>query len=383
MKQNFSVKAIIRLDKKRKDGTCPINYRVTINSSTIKLPTGLYSESLNWNSTTGFYKGSKSSYDNSTIDREISRIKEYLSEQRAIGTYLDIDLVKSFYSTKDSDNFYEYYDKFCNKKFTEISTGTQYHYVLLKKRLKQYKKEIKFSQINLNFIKKFDAYMVNKLNVGNSGRWSRHKNLKVALGDALKNNLIKKNPYDDFKLVQEEIEIFSLNNAELRLIEKIKLSSFPLGKGISLTRDMFLFSCNTGLRYSDVIALTKKDLIDGNCINIKMKKTKKNVKVPLTNKAKMILEKHSTSDIETIFPFRCNVSVNRDLKTIASLCKIKKRVYFHLGRHTFASTLANSDINALKIMKLLGHQDIKMTQRYIDNSIEELSKKMNTIRPFN
>jgi integrase len=113
---------------------------------------------------------------------------------------------------------------------------------------------------------------------------------------------------DDFKLVQEEIEILSLNNAELRLIEKIKLSSFPLGKGLSITRDMFLFSCNTGLRYSDVIALTKKDLIDGNCINMKMKKTKKNVKVPLTNKAKIILEKYSKSNIEPIFPFslQCN-----------------------------------------------------------------------------
>ena len=381
--QNFSVKAILRKDKKRIDGTCPINYRVTINSNVLKLSSGEYCEENKWNPKEGAFKGSKSSYENSLLDNEMSRIKDYLREQRSIGNYLDIELVKSFYSTNDKDDFYEYYDKFCEKKFTELSEGTQYHYEILLKRLKQFKKEIKLSQINLSFIEKFDSFLSTKFNTGNSGRWSRHKNLKAVLGNALKNNIIKKNPYDGFKLIQEETKIDYLNPIELMLIEKIIFINFPKGEGLNITRDMFLFSCYTGLRYSDVIGLSKNDILDSETISMRMQKTKNMVKVPITNKAKLILKKYSSSGNESIFPNRCNVTVNRDLKTIASLCKIKKKVHFHMGRHTFASTMANSDVNSFKIMKLLGHKDIKMTQRYVDNSVEDLSKMLKSIKTFN
>jgi integrase/recombinase XerD len=383
IKQNFTVKAILRTDKRKMDGTCPVNYRVTINSVVLKLTSGEYSEESDWNAKDGFFKGSKSSIQNSLLDNEMSRIKDYLREQRSIGTYLDIELVKSFYSTKDSDDFYEYYDKFCEKKFMELSEGTQYHYVLLRKRLKQFKKEIKLSQINLSFIEKFDNCLSTKFNTGNSGRWSRHKNLKAVIGNALKKNLVKKNPYDEFKLTQEEPKIEYLNRIELKLIEKIRFSNFPRGEGLNITRDIFLFSCYTGLRYSDVICLCKNDVKDGKNISMRMQKTKNIVQVPMSDKAKIILERYISSDNDTIFPNRCNVTVNRDLKTIASLCKIKKKVHFHMARHTFASTMANSDVNSFKIMKLLGHRDIKMTQRYVDNSVEDLAKMLKTIEEFN
>lgn len=383
IKQNFTIKAILRKDKLKKDGTCPIYFRVTINSVVVKLPSGEYTEESKWNATDGFYKGAKSSIQNSLLDNEMSRIKDFLREKRSVGTHLDIELVKSFYSTKDSDDFYEYYDKFCEKKFTELSEGTQYHYVLLRKRLKQYKKEIKLSQINLSFIEKFDAFLISKFNTGNSGRWSRHKNFKVILGKAFKNNLIKKNPYDDFKITQEETKIEYLNGTELKLLEKVRFSNFPKGTGLSTTRDMFLFGCYSGLRYSDVIGLTKKDILDGESISMRMQKTKNMVQVPLTSKAKQILNKYISSDSDTIFPKRCNVTVNRDLKLIASRCKIKKNVHFHLARHTFATTMANSNINAFLITKMLGHRNVKMTQRYIDNSVEDLSKMLSGIKAFN
>ena len=144
-KQNFSVKAILRTDKVKMDGSCPINYRVTISSTIVKLPSGQFSEINNWNSTTGFYKGSKSSLQNSLLDKDLSRIKDFLREQRSLDNFLDVELVKSFWSTNDNDDFYEFYDKFCEKKFKELSEGTQYHYKLLRERLKAFKKEIKCS----------------------------------------------------------------------------------------------------------------------------------------------------------------------------------------------------------------------------------------------
>lgn len=383
-KQNFTVKAILRTDKKRKDGTCPINFRVTINSIVVKLPSGECSTESNWNALEGLYKGAKSSPENSVLDNEMSNIKSFLREKRSIGVHLDVELVKSFYSTKDSDDFFEFFDKFCENRFSELSEGTQYHYELLKKRLKEFKSVIKLSQINLRFVENFDEFLKVKLKTGESGRWNRHKNFKAVLKYAFENKRINKNPYDDFKAIRlTESEIGHLNSTELKLIEKLRFSNCAIGKGHSETRDMFLFACYSGLRYSDVVGLTKKDVQDGESISLKMKKTKSLVKVPLTNKAKVILEKYQSADKETIFPSRRNVTVNRDLKAIASRCKIKKNVHFHLARHTFASTMANFDMNSFMIMKLLGHSDIKMTQRYVDSSVADMSKKLGKIKPFN
>lgn len=382
-KQNFSVKAILRTDKARKDGSCPINYRVTISSIIVKLPSGQYSEISNWNSVTGFYKGSKSSIQNSLLDKDLSRIKDFLREQRSLDNFLDIELVKSFWSTNDNDDFYEFFDKFCEKKFKELSPGTQYHYELLRNRLKSFRKEIKFSQINLKFIENFDSFLRLKLETGDSGVWSRHKNLKAVFGNAFKNNRIRKNPYDDFKLNQENPEIESLTSTELKLIEHLGFSRFPAGRGLQLSRDMFLFSCYSGLRFSDVTTLTSENIIDGNSVLVKMQKTKKVVQIPLVDKAKKILNKYLELGNNQIFPKRTNVSVNRDLKIIASRCKIKKNIHFHLARHTFATTVASSDANAFIVMKLLGHGDIRMTQRYVNTNVNDLSKTLNRINIFN
>lgn len=72
MNQSFSVKAILRTDKKRKDGTCPIHYRITIEKKTVKIPSGEYAEEENWNKKDGLVKGSKTSQINCLLDSQVS-----------------------------------------------------------------------------------------------------------------------------------------------------------------------------------------------------------------------------------------------------------------------------------------------------------------------
>lgn len=384
-KQNFSVKAVLRTDKKRVDGTCSINYQVIIDSQTTKLSS---KESpikpSDWVKKTGHVKGSVSSQVNSNIDNDIARIKKYLNKQRAMDNYLSIDMVKAFWSMKDSDDFYEYFDAFCKDKFKEIAVGTQNHYVLLRKRLKEFKPNIRLSQIDLSFVKGFDNFLRRKLETGDSGVWSRHKNLKVVLSNAYKQGRIRKNPYDDFKLEQKEpTEMVYLTPIEIRLIEKKRFSNFPRGKGLVLTRDIFLFSCYTGLRFSDVLALKKEHIINDEVISLRQQKTSNFVQVPLIPKAKAILLTYKTYEGQTIFPKRTNATANRDLKQIATSCGIKKLVKFHLSRHTFASILANEGINLIQIMKLLGHKNIKTTQIYVNSNIDDLKKSMTKVPIFN
>src|SRR5690606_32600822 len=139
MLQSYSVKAILRTDKKRKDGTCPIHYRIIIDKKALKLPSGEYVEEVNWNKKDGLVKGSKTSQINCLLDSQVSILKDFLRQQKSIGVTLTLDLVKAFYSKTDKNDFFTSYDEFCKRKFREISKGTQGHYLLLRRRMLEYK----------------------------------------------------------------------------------------------------------------------------------------------------------------------------------------------------------------------------------------------------
>lgn len=378
----FSVKPILRTDKKKMDGTCPINYLVRINSKPTKLRSGDFCEPANWNSTKSCFKGSSSSYENGALDNDVASIKNFLRLQKSLNKPLSTQMVQEWWSTNDADDFYEFFDKVCEKKFKTLAVGTQGHYKLLRRRLMDFKKKVKISDIDVKFIENFHIYLSDELQIGKSGVWSRHKNLKSILGYAVKSGIIKSNPYTEFdERSPADPPKESLTRIELKLIEKISFSRFKFSKGLELSRDKFLFTCYTGLRFGDLDALTVDKLIDSETLSLKMQKTKFPLVVPLSPKAKKLLQKYSKTE-GSFFPKRTNVSLNRDLKRIASMCKIKKNLTHHVARHTFATMLIRQNVNPFIVMKLLGHRSIKTTQIYVNSNSADLAEAVNSISDF-
>lgn len=379
--QKFTAKAFLRKQTVNREGKYPIYIRVRIEGKRYKTSTGLHAKESEWDVKGGCYKGSKSSLDNCSLNNELLKIINYLNEQRSIGTTIDIELVKSFYAVKDKGDFYEYFETYCKKRFIDLAEGTQKHYELLGRRLKEFKKQIRFSDFTLNFIEKFDKYLRTQIESGTHGTFSRHKNLKTVLLSAHKQGLIKYNPYVDFKLARGKSKYGSLTEEEITLIEEVVLPLEENGESLDVSRDMFLFACYTGLRCSDVQQLSKEHILKKH-IKLKMDKTKDFVEVPITAKAKAILQKYA-GDRKRIFPSRTNQCLNRHLKTIAELCEIDQTITFHLGRHSCATILANAGVNLFIIMKILGHKDIKTTQIYVNPNLNTLAEKMNGVKFFN
>jgi integrase/recombinase XerD len=381
--QKFTVRAFLRKQIVNSESTYPIYIRVRVHGKRHKVSTGLKAKLSEWDVKGGCYKGSKTSLNNCSLTNELSKINNYLNEQRAIGTILDIELVKSFYTVKDKGDFYEYFDSYCKKKFQTESTadGTQKHYDLTRRRLKEFKRQIRFKDITLSFIEKFDKFVRVNLDSGTHGTFSRHKNLKTVLIAACKEGLISYNPYSDFKVKRGKPKYGSLTEEEIDAIEAIDFTEIENGDSLEISRDMFLFACYTGLRSSDVIKLSNKHIFKKH-IKIKMEKNKEFVEVPITSKARKILEKYS-GDRNRIFPGRTNQCLNRHLKTIADLCKIEQTITFHLGRHSCATIMANEGINLFIIMKILGHKDIKTTQIYVNPTLNTLVQKMGSVKFFN
>ena len=142
-------------------------------------------------------------------------------------------------------------------------------------------------------------------------------------------------------------------------------------------KNMFLFGYFTGLGYIDIKTLTKEHFEEDGTgrIWIKKRRVKTGVlsRIPLLPIAKLILDKYSGED--KLLPIQDPADVNKYLKDIAILCKIDKRITFHTGRHTFASTVTLSNNISLEVVsKMLGHTNTRMTTHYaklVDKCIAE------------
>lgn len=153
-------------------------------------------------------------------------------------------------------------------------------------------------------------------------------------------------------------------------------------------RDVFIFSCFSGLAYVDVANLKEDNIrksFDGNLwIITKRQKTNIDVNVPLLDIPKMILEKYKGKlPSGKVLPIISNQKLNAYLKEIADVCGIKKNLTFHLARHTFATTTTLAKgVPVETVSKMLGHTNIETTQIYaritnnkISNDMQGLDKK--------
>jgi site-specific recombinase XerD len=186
-------------------------------------------------------------------------------------------------------------------------------------------------------------------------------------------------PFKSFKLSYKAGNRTYLTQEELR---RVMDKHFDLDR-INLVRDLFIFSCYTGLAYSDVALLSKDTIvsgIDGNkWIHCNRKKTGNALKIPLLPKAEQLIQKYSNHPIASnrgkVFPVPSNQKLNAYLKEIATICKIKKDLTFHMARHTFATTVTLSNgVPIETVSKILGHNRIATTQIYarvLENKVSE------------
>jgi integrase len=151
-----------------------------------------------------------------------------------------------------------------------------------------------------------------------------------------------------------------------------------------ITKYIFVFCCETGLRYSDALDLRWEHINeDMSAIQKIQVKTEREVYIPISNQAKaiMVMYKNRHKDSNGyVFPRIDNQVMNRYLKEIAQIAGIKKNLTTHVARHTFGTRLgATGIVSPFTICELMGHSDIAMTQRYVNLSKDDLKTTMNKV----
>lgn len=383
MQNYFSVKSVLRTDKVQINGKCPLYYLVIFNSNNLKLSAKMSLPLSEWDKDKNCPKGVGNAILKKKLQQEESKIYDILLEIDLSGKPMTSELIKEMYRGNNiQKDFFYFFDDFCKKKFPALSEGTQYQYLLFRKQLKEYKSNINLGEIDIKFIEDFLHYLNTEKKIGNSGIATRRKHFSVVLNKLVLDKIIKENPCKNILKPKENVKTTFLTSKEIERIEKANLKLLNKTKGLELTRSLFLFSCYTGLRYSDVINLKKENIIDNKKLVVRMKKTRSVVEIPLNDWALKILanleiEEKKLNDF--VFNSKENAPVNRDLKTIAKIAKIDKELTFHVGRHSFGSMLAKNGVQPFYIMKLMGHKDIRMTERYVNSDEEILTNVMNNV----
>lgn len=196
---------------------------------------------------------------------------------------------------------------------------------------------------------------------------------------------IDKDPFIRFKPSYIRNDREFLRKDELQAIEE---KQFAIER-LQIVKDLFVFSCYTGLSYIDVMQLSKENVqlgIDGNkWVITSRQKTDKKVRIPLLIKAEEIINKYQghikAKSSGTLFPVISNQKLNSYLKEIADIAGVKKNLTFHMARHTFATTITLSNgVPIETVSKLLGHTKIATTQIYARVLEHKVSTDMNVLK---
>lgn len=235
--------------------------------------------------------------------------------------------------------------------------------------------DIPFSALDRSFIDKYDLYLRTERNLAPGTIINLTVQLKTIVGEAIADGIITTYPFTGYEPAHPKTVQKYLTAEELQRIMTTPLHRQTLYH----TRDMFLFSCYTGISYRDMRLLTKDNLSlaeDGTWwIRSARQKTKVEFEIPLLDLPMQILKKYrDTASGDRLLPMYCNSTLNLYLKEIARICNINRPLVFHAARHTYATEITLSHGVPLEtVSKMLGHSRIETTQIYAKVTDDKIS----------
>ena len=399
MKTKISVLFYAKRSKAKNNDQVPVYLRITVNGKRSEFSTGKNVNPSKWNPETNRLKGNSEEARtiNKYFDVLLSKILEIERNLILSGESFDATDVKNLLIGRQETERYLIPIFQDHNSRMEKLIGKDYAVATLKNfktclaHLKQFlwnsykKSDINIKKIEPAFLNDFDFFLRTVAKCNNNSTVKHTKNLAKILKICYQNNWIEKDLVVYYKGKFNEVPTNFLTQEE---INTIRTNDF-IGQGLNLVRDIFIFSCYTGLAYIDIYNLTKNHIsigVDENLwIMTHRQKTHTASNIPLLPIAGEILEKYENHplliDSERLLPMYTNQKVNEYLKTIAENCGITKKLTFHVARHTFATTVTlGNNVSMESVSKMLGHRSIKTTQHYAKILDKKVSEDMSCLK---
>ena len=415
---NIKRNIIFALESRKKDGVpivenVPIRMRVNFASQRIEFTTGYRIDVAKWDGDKQRVKnGCTNKLKQSASEINAALLGYYTELQEIFKRFEVAEIMPSPAEVKEAfnnrhgqnektelsstdmfnvpSNFYEAFDDFvrvCGRQ-NDWTHSTFEKFAAVKNHLKNFRSELSFDFFDEEGLTEYVQYLRDVREMRNSTIGKQLSFLKWFLRWSFKQGMHSNNAYDTFKpkLKDTQKKIIFLTWEELNKLREFKIP--PTKQALERVRDVFLFQCFTGLRYSDVFNLRRSD-IKGDHIEVTTVKTSDSLIIELNDHSKAILEKYKDVKFENdkALPVITNQKMNDYLKEVAELAEINEPVrqtYYkgneridevtpkydllgtHAGRRTLICNALALGIPPQVVMKWTGHSDYKAMKPYID-----------------
>jgi site-specific recombinase XerD len=376
----FSCKALLS-DYTKQDGTRAVAIRAIIDRKPATIQLGFYIHPKHFDQKRQRIKGCENAdVLNLEINIAIGKASKIASDFRRDERYLSArDFLIEFKSSANRQDFTQFFtaELELRKPKIELITYRQHKTVLNK--LTKFKERILFAELSVELIQRFENFLIGKPynNKGNTVK----KTMSIInsyLHQAERKELKFKNPFDNYKLKASDPLKPTLSIKEVQSMFEYYYNPDCNATHRKILR-YFLFSCTTGLRVSDVMRIRWNDIHDNTLIFLphKTRKRDRYISIPLTpiHLSLLPVTKDFSGEI-----FDCCVEqvTNRYLKKIATICGIKKKLTYHISRHTFATEFLSRGGQLDTLQQLLGHSMITTTMKYVKVKEERKRSELTT-----
>ena len=413
---NIKRNIIFTLESRKKDGVLitenvPIRMRVTFASIRIEFTTGYRIDSAKWDADKQRVKNGCSNKLKQSASAINASLLEYYTEIQSIFKRFEVeDVMPTPEQIKEAFNalhkpvseepkpkkealpcdFFQVFDDFvedCGRQ--NIWTDSTFEkFAAVKNHLTNFREGLTFEFFDERGLNDYVDYLRDVKEMRNTTIGKQLSFLKWFLRWAFKKGVHQNNAYDSYKpkLKSTQKKIIFLTWDELNRLREFKIPSNK--QALERVRDVFLFQCFTGLRYSDVFNLRRSD-IKGDHIEVTTIKTSDSLIIELNNHSKAILDKYKDVAFEDdkVLPVITNQKMNDYLKELAEMAGIDepiRQTYYkgneridevtpkyallgtHAGRRTFICNALALGIPPQVVMKWTGHSDYKAMKPYID-----------------
>lgn len=394
-KSTFKILFYLRKNYVNKEGKASIMIRITVNGEMSQFSSKLDVEPRLWDTKLGRLSGNgaKARQVNNMLDDIRTALNNHYRYIESRDSFVTAEKVKNAflgYEVKQQTllelfkQHNEDAEKLCG---ISKAPATLVKYDRTYRRLEEFMKvkyrisDIALREIDHKFVTDFEFYLrtVSRCNENTTGKFMQIFRKIVLI--AKNNGWITVDPFANYHIHMKAVDRGYLTEEELERILKKDFQSQRLEQ----VRDIFIFSCFTGLAYIDVYNLKKENIctsFDGSkWLKLHRQKTATPVNLPLLKIPLAILEKYEGKlKNNRVLPVLSNQKANSYLKEIADLCGIKKNITFHTARHTFATTTTLSKgVPIETVSKLLGHTNIKTTQIYARITNEKIREDMKVL----
>lgn len=399
MNKTFNLLFFIKKSKIKANGTAPIYLRITIDGIPKEISSKRNILPNKWDNKLQKGIGATEEIRSlnaylKTLEQEVYEAHHLLMKDKKIATSCALKsklLGKGPRARMLISIFQDHNDKVKSLVGQEYAAGTVERYETSLRHTKEFLQwkysisDIDIKEIDHAFITEYEYFLRSVRKCANNTAVKYIKNFHKIINICLANNWIDRNPFANYKSKVKEVERVYLTQEE---IENIINKNFKTER-LSLVRDLFVFSCFTGLAYIDVKNLTKLNLsigVDGEkWIFTHRQKTETASKIPVLPIVQMIIDKYKdhpqSVNQNKLLPILSNQRMNEYLKEIAGVCEIEKDLTFHIARHTFATTITlTNGVPIESVSKMLGHTSIKTTQHYAKILDKKVSNDMQLLR---